>query len=261
MDLSAIPWVDLAPFILIGLFAQTIDSALGLGFGVLSNSLLVLTGAPPIAASSATRTAESFTSGAAGMAHILQRNVDWPLLARLAVPGVIGGVAGIWMLYFLKSDILRPVLLVYLIAVGAYLLWRAHRRPFAFRRIRLVAPLGFLGGFLDSSGGGGWGPLVTGNLLAQGMTPRMAVGTANAAEFFVTVTVLTAFVGIHGLHFSDAATGILIGGLVAAPLGAWLTRQIAPKLLLQLVGVLLVGTSMWSLASLMFDPLPVFPRI
>lgn len=261
MDFSAIPWAELAPFIIIGLFTQTIDSGLGLGFGVLSNSLLVLLGAPPVAASSATRTAESFTSGAAGMAHILQRNVDWPLFARLAVPGVIGGVAGIWVLYFLKSDILRPVLLVYLIAVGAYLLWRAPRRPFAFRRIRLVAPLGFLGGFLDSSGGGGWGPLVTGNLLAQGMTPRMAVGTANAAEFFVTVTVLTAFVGIHGMQFTNVATGILIGGLVAAPFGAWLTRRTPPKLLLQLVGILLVATSIWSLASLMFDPLPVFPRI
>lgn len=261
MDFAAIPWGELAPFIIVGLFAQTIDSALGLGFGVLSNSLLVLLGTTPIAASSATRTAESFSSGVAGMAHVLERNVDWPLFTRLAVPGVIGGVAGIWVLYVLKSDILRPVLLVYLIAVGAYLLWRAPRRPFAFRRTRLVAPLGFLGGFLDSSGGGGWGPLVTGNLLAQGMTPRMAVGTANAAEFFVTVTVLTVFVGVHGLHFTGAATGILVGGLAGAPFGAWLTRRAPPKLLLQLVGIVLVATSVWSLASLMFDPLPVFPRI
>ncbi|MCW2404631.1 putative membrane protein YfcA [Sphingobium sp. B1D7B] len=261
MEVAAIPWADIAPFIIVGLFAQIIDSALGLGFGVLSNSLLVLLGAPPITASATTRTAESFTSGATGVAHVLQRNVDWPLFARLAVPGVIGGVTGIWALYFFQSEILRPVLLVYLVAVGAYLLWRAPRRPFAFRRIRLVAPLGFLGGFLDSSGGGGWGPLVTGNLLAQGMTPRMAVGTANAAEFFVTVTVLTAFAGIHGLHFTNAATGILIGGLVAAPFGAWLTRRMPPKLLLKLVGALLVATSIWGLASLMFDPLPVFPRI
>jgi uncharacterized membrane protein YfcA len=261
MEIFALPWTELAPFIAIGLFAQTIDSTLGLGFGVLSNSLLVLLGLPPISASSATRTAESFTSGASGMAHVLQRNVDWPLFARLAVPGVIGGVTGIWVLYFLKSDILRPVLLVYLIAVGAYLLWRAPRRPLAFRRIRLVATLGFLGGFVDSSGGGGWGPLVTGNLLAQGMTPRMAVGTANAAEFFVTVTVLTAFIGIPGLHFTDATTGILIGGFIAAPFGARLTRRTSPKLLLQFVGMVLVATSIWSLASLMFDPLPVFPRI
>jgi uncharacterized membrane protein YfcA len=261
MDLSAIPWGELAPFIAIGLLAQAVDSAFGLAFGVLSNLLLVLFGLPPLGASAATRSVESFTSGASGMAHVLQRNVDWPLFARLVVPGILGGVVGVWMLLLLKGDVLRPVLLVYLIALGVYLLWRAPRRPQAFRRMRLVGPLGLLGGFFDASGGGGWGPLVTGNLLAQGMTPRMAIGTTNAAEFFVTVTVLATFIGTLGLEtFGTAATGLLIGGVVAAPLGAWVTRRAPPKALLQIVGVVLVGTSIWGFAALMFDPLPVFPR-
>lgn len=262
MEWSAIPWADLAPFIAIGFLAQIVDSSLGLAFGILSNAFLVLFGIPPAAASAATRSVETFTSGASGIAHALQRNVDWPLFARLAIPGVIGGLAGAWFLLLVKSDILRPVLLAYLMAIGIYLLWRAPRRPQAFRRIRLVGPLGLFGGFFDASGGGGWGPLVTGNLLAQGMTPRMAIGTANAAEFFVTVMVLATFIGMLGPDaFTIAASGLLIGGVLAAPIGAWLTRRVAADVLLMLVGAMLIGVSLLGFASLMFDPIPIFRRL
>ncbi|MDX3885396.1 MAG: sulfite exporter TauE/SafE family protein [Sphingomonas sp.] len=260
IDLASIPWADLAPFILIGFFAQLVDSALGMAFGVISNSLLLLLGLPPMAASAATHTVEGLASGTSGAAHALQRNVDWPLFARLVLPGIVGGLIGVWVLTFVHTDIARPVVLVYLAAIGAYLIWRAPRRPQAYRRMRLVGPLGFIGGFLDASGGG-WGPIVTGNLLAQGMTPRMAVGTVNAAEFFVTVTVLSAFIGTLGLSsFTQAASGLLIGGIAAAPAGAWLTKRISPKLLMQLVGIVLIGISLWGFISLMFDPVPVFQR-
>jgi len=263
MDLlSAIPWMDLAPFIVIGFLAQLVDSALGMAFGLLSNAMLVLFGIPPAWAGATTRSVESFTSGVSGIAHVLQRNVDWPLFARLVVPGIIGAIAGVWLSVLIRSEVFRPVLLVYLLAIGAYLLWRAPRRPQTFRRTRMIGPLGLFGGFFDASGGGGWGPLVTGNLLAQGMTPRMAIGTANAAEFFVTVTALAAFIGMLGPGaFTAAASGLLIGGAVGAPLGAWLTRRLAPTLLLQLVGGALIAIGILGFASLMFAPIPSFPRI
>ncbi|MGE4322617.1 MAG: sulfite exporter TauE/SafE family protein [Sphingobium sp.] len=261
MDPMLIPWSDLIPFILIGFVAQTVDSALGMAFGVLSNALLIMLGLPPVAASAVTHTVEGVTSGASGAAHAFQRNVDWPLFARLVVPGIVGGLIGVWVLTMLSADIARPVMLVYLAAIGAYLLWRGPRRPQAYRRMKMVGPLGFVGGFLDASGGG-WGPVVTGNLLAQGMTPRMAIGTVNAAEFFVTVTVLSALIGSLGLQsFTIAASGLLIGGIAAAPLGAWLTRRIPSIALMQMIGGVLIAISFWGFVTLMFDPVPVFDRL
>jgi len=259
--LAGMPWGDLLPFILIGFVAQSLDSALGVAFGVISNSLLMLLGLPPIAASAVTHTVEGFTSGTSGIAHAFQDNVDWPLFARLVVPGIIGGAIGVWVLTSISADVTHGIVLVYLAAIGIYLLWRAPRRPQAYRRMRLVGPLGLVGGFLDASGGGGWGPVVTGNLLAQGMTPRMAIGTVNAAEFFVTVTILATFIGTLGMDaFTTAASGLLIGGIAAAPLGAYLTRRIPAKGLLQMVGIALIVLSVWGFASLMFAPIPVFPQ-
>lgn len=258
----AIPWAELAPFLFIGFVAQLVDSALGMAFGLVSNALLTLLGFPPAAASATTRTVESFVSGVSGLSHAVQRNVDWPLFARLVIPGILGGLAGVWFLSAVDGHLTRPVMLVYMAAIGVYLIWRAPRRPQTFRRMRFVGPLGAVGGFLDASAGGGWGPVVTGNLLAQGMTPRMAIGTVNAAEFFVTVTVLSAFVGALGLAaFTTAASGLLIGGVIAAPIGAWLTGRIAPRRLLMLVGAILIAISLYGLIALMFEPMPAFPPL
>lgn len=258
----AIPWSELAPFLLIGFTAQLVDSAFGMAFGLVSNALLTFLGFPPAVASATTRTAESFASGVSGLSHALQRNVDWPLFARLALPGILGGLVGVWLLSAVDAQITRPVMLVYMAAIGVYLIWRAPRRPQTFRRMRFVGPLGAAGGFLDAAAGGGWGPVVTGNLLAQGMTPRMAIGTVNAAEFFITVTVLSAFIGTLGISaFTIAATGLLVGASAGAPLGAWLTGRIGPRQLLMGVGAILIAISLYGLLSLMFEPVPSFIRL
>ncbi|MBB4631858.1 sulfite exporter TauE/SafE family protein [Sphingosinicella soli] len=258
----AIPWSELAPFLLIGFAAQLVDSAFGMAFGLVSNALLTFLGFPPSAASATSRTVESFASGISGLSHALQRNIDWPLFGRLVIPGILGGLAGVWFLSVIDTQITRPAMLVYMAAIGVYLIWRAPRRPQTFRRMRFVGPLGAVGGFLDASAGGGWGPVVTGNLLAQGMTPRMAIGTVNAAEFFVAVTVLSAFIGTLGLAaFTIATTGLLVGAIVGAPLGAWLTGRIAPRQLLMGVGAILIAISLYGLISLMFEPLPSFMRL
>ncbi len=259
--IGGIPWADLAPFIVVGFLAQLVDGTLGLAFGVLSNTLLIALGVPAVGASSAVRTSESFASGMSGLAHIARRNVDWPLFARLVLPGIIGGFIGVWIFALIHQPVLQPVMFVYLAAIGTYLIWRGPRRPHTYRRVRFVGPVGLIAGFLDASGGGGWGPVVTGHLLAQGATPRMAIGTANAAEFFVTVTVLAGFISTLGAEaFTTAAAGLLIGGLVAAPIGASLVRHIPPRQLIMLVGGLLIATALYGLLSLVFEPIPTFPR-
>ncbi|KQM19439.1 sulfite exporter TauE/SafE family protein [Novosphingobium sp. Leaf2] len=260
IDYTAIPWAALAPFIVVGFLAQLVDSAIGMAFGVVSNALLALLGLPPARASALTHVVEGFTTGVSGLSHALQRNVDWPLFARLVVPGIAGGLAGVWALTHWSLTIVRPVMLVYLAAVGLYLIWRGSRRAQAYHRMRGVGPLGLVAGFLDALGGG-WGPITTGSLIAQGMTPRMAIGTVNAAEFFVTVTVLSAFMEQLGVHvFTLAAAGLLIGGVIAAPIGALITRRASPRMLTQWIGAVMVLLGLSGLIGLALAPSPILER-
>ncbi len=149
-------WV-LLPFIVIGFSAQLIDSALGMGFGVIGTALLLVMGMPPVSASAAIHVAESFTGGVSGLSHAMQRNVDWRLFRRLVVPGIVGGLIGVWILTNVDNSIARPVVLAYLGAVGIYLLWRGARRPASLsqHQTRSVGPA--IGGIVDGSGGGGGG--------------------------------------------------------------------------------------------------------
>ena len=245
-DLSSIGFADLLPFIAIGFAAQMIDGALGMAFGVISTTLLISMGVPPAAASASVHTVESFTTGVSGLSHALQRNIDWKLFGRIVVPGVIGGVLGAYVLTQISADTARPIVLAYLAAIGLYLIWRGARHKHVERPPRIVAPLGLAGGFLDAAGGGGWGPVVTSNLLVQGGNPRKTIGTVNAAEFFVTVTISATFIAALGWEaFTVATVGLLIGGVVAAPLGAFMAKKAAPDLLLTLVGVVLTLTSLY----------------
>jgi len=261
VDPSSIPWSLLAPFILIGFAAQLVDGTTGSAFGFVSRTMLVFLGVPPVAATAASHSVESFTSGISGLSHAIKGNVDWPLFARLVVPGIIGGVLGVWLLAVVDLAIMQPALLIYMAALGVYLVWRGPRRPQTFRRMRYVRSCGLAGGFLDASGGG-WGPVVSGSLLAQGMTPRMAIGTVNAVEFFVTVTILASLIGSIGAEiFTLISAGLLIGGVLAAPLGAYLAKTIAPRLLVQMAGCVMVGASFYGLLALTFDGLPGLPRV
>ena len=254
------PWQAMAPFIVIGLLSQLVDGALGAGYGMVSNTLLVALGMPPATASAATHSIESFTSAASGLSHAFQRNVDWLLFARLAIPGIIGGLLGVWLLSIMSLSILQPILLVYLGAIGTLVLWMAPRRAQSFRTPGHARKIAFAGGILDATGGG-WGAVVAGSLVAQGLTPRTAIGTTNAAEFFVTVTILAALVGNLGLEtISLAVSGLLVGGLLGTPFSAWLTRRLPSKLLAYLVGALLVVLSISGMLALIFQPGAMFPR-
>jgi len=241
----------LLPFIAVGFAAQLVDGALGMAFGVISNTLLVaVLGVPPALASQRVHIVECFTTATSGISHLLHRNIDGKLFVRLVIPGMIGGFTGAYLLSSLDASVVKPVVLTYLSGIGIYLLVRGIMYPPKIKEAKFVAPLGLVGGFLDAAGGGGWGPVVTSNLLIQGADPRKVVGTVNSAEFFLTVTVSATFIYHLGIaDLAGATLGLLIGGLLAAPIGAWAAKHFPAKQMLILVGVVLTLTSAYGVWS------------
>jgi uncharacterized protein len=235
-------------FALIGFTAQLIDGALGMAFGQISSTILVSIGVPPAAASAGVHTAETFTTAVSAVSHVAHRNVDWRLFFRIAVPGVVGGVAGAYVLTNIDASIAKPIVLTYLTALGLYLFYRGIMHRHTERTPKIVSPLGLVGGFLDAAGGGGWGAIVTSNLLVQGSNPRKTIGTVNTAEFFLTVTISATFIATLGwAAFTTATLGLLIGGMLAAPFGAMIAKRVNPDTLLTFVGALVVATSGFAL--------------
>ena len=243
-----VSFADLLPFIAIGFVAQMVDGALGMAFGVISSTLLITMGVPPATASAGVHTVETFTTGVSGVSHVLHRNVDWKLFGRIVIPGIIGGVTGAYLLTQVSAEVAKPLVLAYLAALGLYLLYRGARHRHTEKEPKIIAPLGLVGGFLDASGGGGWGPVVTSNLLVQGGSPRKVIGTVNTAEFFLTVTISATFIAALGLEaFTRATVGLLIGGVIAAPLGAYVAKRVNADLLITVVGIVLTVTSGYGL--------------
>jgi uncharacterized membrane protein YfcA len=253
-DILADPSVVL-PFVMIGFVAQLIDGALGMAFGQISSTLLITMGVPPAATSAGVHIAETFTTGVSGISHVAHRNVDWRLFIRLVIPGVIGGVLGAYVLTQIDAGTAKPYVLVYLTGLGLYLFYRGVMHRHTERRPKIVEPLGLAGGFLDAAGGGGWGAIVTTNLLVQGSNPRKTIGSVNTAEFFLTITISATF--LTTLTFAgtaedaslllNATVGLLIGGVLAAPFGAMIAKRVNPDRLLTFVGALVTLTSGYGL--------------
>lgn len=248
LEFSAEQIEAILPFIAIGFFAQLVDGALGMAFGVIANTSLIAMGVPPALASSYVHIIKAFTGGISGVSHILHRNVDWKLCLRLSIAGIIGGVVGVFVLTNIHAEVARPIVLAYLTAIGFYILWRGLGNHFIERKAKIVEPVGLVGGFLDATGGGGWGPVVTSNLLIQGNNVRMTVGTVNVAEFFLAIAISATFIVSLGSNdLTEPVIGLLIGGIVAAPAGAWLTKHIPARPLMVLVGTVLVLSSLFGI--------------
>lgn len=222
-----------------------------MAFGTISSTLLVSMGVPPAMASAGVHTVETATTGVSAISHIAHRNVNWRLFVRIAIPGMIGGIAGAFILTRIDADVARPIVLSYLAIIGLTLLWRGWTHHHVERPPKIVEPLGLVGGFLDAAGGGGWGPVVMSNLLVQGSTPRTTIGTVNTAEFFLTVTISASFISQLGWESVTKATiGLLIGGMLAAPFGALVAKRMPADRILVLVGLVLTATSalgLWKL--------------
>lgn len=236
-------------YVVIGFFAQLIDGALGMAFGVLSTSALLSFGMAPAAASAVVHTAEIFTTGASAASHLWHRNVDWRLVMRLGLAGVVGAVIGAWVLSNLDAAAARPFVSAYLLVLGIVILFKATRPlPARDAPAAWTAPIGLVAGFLDASGGGGWGPIATSTLVGSGHAPRTAVGSVNTAEFFVTTAAAATFFIELGQAPVGELVALVIGGLFAAPLGGMMVKRVSPRFLMFGVGALVILLSSVQLA-------------
>jgi uncharacterized protein len=239
-------------FLLVGLLAQSVDGALGMAYGVISSSVLLAFGVPPATASASVHGAEVFTTAASASSHAWHRNIEWRLFVPLALAGVVGGIAGAYILAGIDGDVIKPFIVAYLAIIGAWILWRAGHdiKPRKIRPAFIVAPLGVIGGFFDAIGGGGWGPTVTSTMVGAGQEPRKAIGTVNTAEFFLTVAISATFVWSlvtgHWREAEDlrnhltAVAGLVVGGLIAAPFAGLITKRVPARALTYAVGGLLI---------------------
>lgn len=252
---------DFLLFAIVGFLAQLVDGALGMAYGVIATTVLLGFGVPPATASASTHAAEVFTTAASGTSHMVNRNIDWKLFVRLVPFGVLGGVIGAFVLTSFDGEIIKPYVTAYLAIIGVLLLIRSFRKvPHNPLPLAVVAPMGAGGGFLDAAGGGGWGPIVTTGLLGAGSPPRYVVGTVNAAEFIVTLSVSIAFItALVTGHWEDAGEltdhaaavgGLIVGGICAAPLAGWMVKSLNETVLLRAVGVLIVLLALYQTLEL-----------
>jgi hypothetical protein len=250
MDLSAVEWfANLASekflfFVAAGFVAQLADGALGMAYGVTSTSLLLSAGVPPAVASASVHVAEVFTTGASGISHWKFGNISRRLFVKLALPGAAGAAIGAYVLTSFDGAVIRPYVAGYLLVMGVIILLKTNRETLVYREVKRVRSLALVGGFVDASGGGGWGPVVTSTLIGAGHKPRVTIGTINAVEFLVALAASGVFALFVGLNEWQVVLGLIFGGVLAAPAGAYACRRIAPKKCMLLVGVLIIVLSM-----------------
>jgi uncharacterized membrane protein YfcA len=241
---------------LVGFAAQLVDGALGMGYGVTSSSLLILVGLTPVAASAAVHFSELGTNIASGVSHWKLQNVDWRVVARIAGPGAVGAFLGATVLSSLSTEAARPIMSGILALLGVYILVRfiVGIRPRLSSKalsLKFLAPLGVFAGFVDATGGGGWGPVATPALIADGrLQPRKVIGTVDTSEFAVSAAASIGFLvglGAAGINWAFALA-LLVGGVIAAPLAAYLVK-VAPA---HLLGVAVGGVILLTNARTIF---------
>lgn len=241
--------------LLAGFLAQLVDGALGMGYGVTSATILLSAGVNPAAISGSIHTAEMFASGASGYSHYKFGNVNKKLFKALLIPGIIGAILGAILLTKLGEthvDYIRPLMAAYTMFLGLRILILAFRAPKVQKKFRKFGVLAGAGGFLDSFGGGGWGPIVTTTLVANGRSPKYVIGTVSLTEFFVTLASAFTFFTLLGVSHWQTILALIVGGLIAAPLAARLTGKLPRKTSFILIGVLVIVWSvkiLWKILS------------
>ncbi|WP_119157699.1 sulfite exporter TauE/SafE family protein [Caldimonas tepidiphila] len=235
----------------VGFLAQVIDGALGMAYGVTATTFLLSAGATPAGASAAVHIAEVFTTGLSGISHVKLGNVCRKLFVRLLVPGIIGAILGAVLVTQVDGKALKPYISAYLLCLGLYILVKAYFQVIKRNKEpRHVAKLALVGGFVDAAGGGGWGPVVTSNLIGAGSDPRTTIGSVNFAEFFLTLSSATAFILLAGEPTTwMMVAGLVFGGMFAAPFAALLCKRLSARTLMTIVGCLIVVVSSWNIYS------------
>ncbi len=235
-------------FVAGGFAAQMIDGLLGMAYGVSCSTLLMSFGLSPAVASASVHTAEVFTTGVSGLSHLYFGNVDKKLLLKLCLPGVLGAVLGAYLVAdVFDGKIIKPYVSAYLLVMGLLILYKSLKSKINFNGLKFVSPLGFAGGLLDAIGGGGWGPIVTSNIISQGHQPKETIGTVNTTEFFVSFFSTGVFIYFVGIDSWKVILGLIVGGVLAAPLAAFFAGRISAGLMMKLVGVTVIITSVYNL--------------
>lgn len=253
--LPTLQWHDVQPdfsflgFVVVGFIAQIIDGTLGMAYGVSCTTFLLNLGVAPKLASAAVHTAEVFTTGVSGLSHIKFNNLDKKLFFRIVITGVAGAVVGAYLVSeIFDGKIIKPYIALYLLILGAVILVKGIRnRPKVHTEVKHAEILALAGGFLDAIGGGGWGPIVTSNIINQGKNPAETIGTVNTAEFFVAFFGTGVFLFFVGVDSWKLVLGLIIGGVIAAPFGAYLAQKISKRPLLIMVGIVIILTSAFTL--------------
>jgi hypothetical protein len=236
-------------FVLAGLCAQLVDGALGMAFGVSCSTLLIAFGVPPALSSASVHFSEIFTTGASGISHALFKNLHKQLFVRLLIPGILGSVIGAYLLSeVLDGNIIKPFISAYLFILGLWIIYKevwAKRK--AVKKIKHPGRLALAGGLLDAMGGGGWGPVVTSNLINKDITPKRVIGSVNITEFFVTISSSVVFMFFIDITDWKPTVGIIAGGLLAAPFAAYIVKIIRRRPLTIAIGSLIAAISIYSL--------------
>ncbi len=234
-------------YVLAGFLAQLIDGAMGMAYGITATSILIGTGVPPAAASATVHAAECVTTGASALSHHALGNVSKTLFKRLLIPGVIGAAIGAYILSSLPGEKLKPFIAGYLLIMGLVIVLKTFRQIPSKEVTTHLGPLAFFGAMIDAIGGGGWGPIVASNLISRGNSTRETIGSVNAVEFFVTLSSSIVFFLTMGLTNWQIILGLALGGVVAAPIGAWACKRVPQKPMMVLVGVLVMVLSIRTL--------------
>jgi len=245
-------WNQFLLYLLIGFFAQIIDGSLGMAYGVSANSFLLSTGVSPAAASASVHIAEVFTTLASGLSHLRFKNVDWKIIKSLIIPGVLGGIVGAYLLINFPADVIKPFISIYLLIMGIRIFVKAfnHVPGIQFKGFHYTI-LGLFGGFFDAAGGGGWGPIVTSTLLSRSETPRKVIGSVNISEFFVTFAEAITFIAMIGMAPWSIVLGLISGGVIAAPLAAFMTSKIPTKAMLIIIGSVIILLQIRTILSIL----------
>ena len=236
---------DLLLYMLGGFIAQMIDGALGMAYGVSATTFLLSFGISPAAASASVHTSEIFTSGVSGLMHLKFGNVNNKLFKNLLLPGIIGAILGAYILSSLEeySYVLKPIVASYTMILGIIILRKAIKAKSKKKKTKHIGVLALFGGFLDAIGGGGWGPIVTSTLIANGRNARFTIGSVNLAEFFVAFSSSITFILFIGLNHFQVILGLILGGMIAAPIAASLSSRLPVKTIMLAVGIVIIIVS------------------
>ncbi len=229
-----------------GFIAQMIDGALGMAYGVTATTFLLSVGITPAAASASVHASEVFTSGVSGYMHLKFGNVNSKLFKTLVIPGIIGAVLGAYVLSSLEeySSYIKPIVSIYTLFLGVIIIRKALIKRMEKRQLKRVGLLALFGGYLDSIGGGGWGPIVSSTLIASGRHPKYTIGSVNLTEFFVSLASSITFFTVIGLGYWQVIIGLILGGVVAAPIAAKLANKLPVKSMMILVGMVIIIVSL-----------------